>query len=165
MKKTYAQILASHVADVIRRTSDLIPTGISLTSQPTVPLFCELAVRIDFKGALTDNEKMSGFVICGSSKREESRPLLTAIARHLGFDESLVDTPDGPVDILSEFLNIVIGLTGADWAENGFEMNFSTPRNLSGQATPVRSANEVAFHIAVGTDVGATVDIVAAFSG
>ncbi len=163
MEKIYAQILADHVADVIHRTSGLIPAGTTVTSRPTAPPFYELAVRIDFKGALADNEKVSGFVICGSVEREESGPLLTAIARHLGFDESLADTPDGPVNILSEFLNIVIGLTGADWAEHGFEMNFSTPKNLSGQASPVIAETETAFHIAVTTDIGATVELLAVF--
>ena len=163
MLATYAKILGNHTADVIRRTSDLTPAEIRICPQPEVLPVCELAVRIDFKGALTDNEQVSGYVMCGSIKKEGSRPLINSIAHHLGLDEGLVDSPEGPLNIISEFLNIVIGLTGADWAEHGFEMRFSTPTDLSGQAPPALTGSEEIYHIIVTTKSNDRVDILAVF--
>lgn len=163
MLDTYAKILGNHAADVIKRTSDLVPNEIKICSQPETLPNCELAVRIDFKGALSDNEKVSGYVMCGSIKKEQSRPLIASISRHLGLDEGLIDTPEGPVNIVSEFLNIVIGLTGADWAEHGFDMKFSIPSDLSGQDPPVLSGSEEIYHIVVTTSSHDRVDLLAVF--
>ena len=165
MKKIFAKILGNHAAEVIKRTSDLCPTGITVTGQPTAPPEVELAVRIDFKGILADKTPVDGYVLCGSVRHDQSRPLLAAMARHFGLGEALADSPQGAADILSEFLNIIIGLTGADWGEHGFEMDFSTPRNVSGQAPAQFTGTERAFHIAVTIDGGADVDLVAVFNG
>ena len=164
MKEIYAKILGSHAADVIKRTSDLCPTGISVTGQPFAPPECQLAVRIDFKGKLAEGGPVEGYVLCGSVRHDQSRPLLAAMARHFGLGESLADSPQGAADILSEFLNIIIGLTGADWGEHGFDMDFSTPRNISGQALAGFTEAEQAFHIVVTADGGARVDLVAVFN-
>lgn len=165
MKENYAKILGNHAADVIKRTSDLTPTGITVTRQPAAPPECELAVRINFRGTLADNSSIDGYVLCGSVRHDQSRPLLAAMARYFGLSESLADSPQGAADILSEFLNIIIGLTGADWVEHGFDMDFSTPQNISGQTLPKLGRTEQAYHIVVTTDAGANVDLMAVFSG
>ena len=165
MKEIYARILGNHAAEVIKRTTDLTPTGVTVTSQPAAPPEGELAVRIDFRGALANQTPVDGYVLCGSVRHSQSRPLLAAMARHFGLDEVLADSHQGAADILSEFLNIIIGLTGADWGEHGFEMDFSTPRNVSGQAPAKLTGAEQAFHVVVTTDGGAEVDLVAVFNG
>ena len=165
MNEIYAKILGNHAADVIKRTSDLTPTGITVTGQLSAPPECELAVRIDFRGRLSNDSAIDGYVLCGSVRHDQSRPLLAAMARHFGLDESLADSPQGAADILSEFLNIIIGLTGADWCEHGFEMDFSTPENISGRVPAKFAEAGQAFHIVVTTEDGANVDLVAVFGG
>ncbi|MDR0882435.1 MAG: hypothetical protein LBP55_07820 [Candidatus Adiutrix sp.] len=163
MTENYARILGDHTADVIRRISDLKPTEIRITSQPTALPACELAVRIDFQGQAEGRELVTGYVMCGFIHHNQSRPLLQAMAHHLCFDKSLLATAEGPVNVMKEFLNIIIGLAGADWAEQGFEMNFSTPSDLSGQPLPPLGAADAAYHLVVLTDAGVKVDILAVF--
>lgn len=164
MEPIFAEILSRHTAEVIQRTSGLIPSETRINPQPQSPPLCELAVRIDFRGRL-DKSDLSGYVLCGFVRQDQSRPILAAMARHLHLDEGLIDSPDGPINLLNEFLNIVIGLTGAEWAEQGFEMDFSTPANMSGQAVAAPSRAETAFHVVVGTESGARVDLLAVFRG
>jgi hypothetical protein len=164
METIFAEILGRHTAEVIQRASGLIPKETRIDSRPQNPPLCELAVRIDFKGRLGQS-KVGGYVLCGFVRQDQSRPILEAMARHLHLDEGLIDSPDGPINLLNEFLNIVIGLTGAEWAEQGFEMNFSPPVNMSGQAVAALTGAETAFHVVVGTESGARVDLLAVFRG
>jgi CheY-specific phosphatase CheX len=96
----------------------------------------------------------------------EIKPLLTGIAASLGLPADVLETETGPQNILDELFNIVMGLTGADWAEHGFEMDFSTPITLSGQPLPPPSPDDLAFHrLAVSDKAGLKVDILVVFSG
>lgn len=164
MQDTYAEILGSHAADLITRTSRLRPTEIKINTPPLRIGSCELAVRIDFNGRESDAGPMDGYVIFGFLKRDDSLPLLAALAEYFGFDPKLIQSESGPADILSEYLNIIIGLTGADWAEHGFDINFSPPANISGQALDENYADKKAYHIAIHTDTAAKMDIVAVFT-
>ncbi|MDR2945576.1 MAG: hypothetical protein LBV79_02360 [Candidatus Adiutrix sp.] len=165
MKKMYAEILGNHAVELIRRTSGLTPTGLAISGQAEAPPEYELAIRIDFNGELADGSPISGYVLCGSPRFGQAYPLLASLARHFGLSPHLADSQRGSADILSEFLNIIIGLTGADWSGHGFNMEFSTPQNLSGQTFAPFAAGERAFHIAITTDGGPRVDLVAVFSG
>lgn len=172
MQEKYAQILANHAADVIRRTSRLHPidlrvlsgTAASIASEGSPPPQDELAVRIDFQGRLSDGSPLSGYVIGGLAGRREMRPLLSAIANYLGLGDSLLDAPDGPTNLLSEFLNIIIGLAAADWAEHGLETDFSPPRNVGGQARPTLDGPETAYRLQIDTDAAARLDLLAVFN-
>lgn len=134
MKEHYAQILAKHAASTITLTTGFITTRVEVLDQLTYPDKCALAVSIDIEGVSSGHDDISGCVVIGSQLHEESRPLLLAMVRHFGLQETLLDAPDGPTNILGEFLNIIIGLTGEEWAELGFDLNFSTPKDVSGQA-------------------------------
>ncbi len=171
MKEQYARILANHAAEVIRCTSRLHPTGLRVLSGPEAaapggnpPHPGELAVRIDFQGRLRDGGDLSGYVIGGLAGREALRPLLSAMASHLGLDDGLLDAPDGPANLLSEFLNIIVGLAAADWAEHGLETDFSPPRNVGGQARPVPAGPETAYRLQIDLDAAARLDLLAVFN-
>ncbi|UQZ90905.1 hypothetical protein C4J81_17480 [Deltaproteobacteria bacterium Smac51] len=164
MQATYAKILGNHTADVITRTSKLKPLDIKINTPPKQIGSCDLAVRIDFNGKVSGEGDVNGYVVCGFLKRNESLPLLQALAEYFGFDKSLVETEEGPANVLSEFLNIIIGLTGADWAEHGFDMDFAPPSVISGQPLNEDYSNKKAYHVSVHTDSAAKVDIVAVFS-
>lgn len=164
MNELFARILANHAADVIKKITGLHPTVILVEGRPkALPLY-ELNVCIDFQGSLSDNKHLRGYATCGSQRHDDSLPLLTAMATHLGFDRTLAETPDGRTNLLSEFLNIIMGLTGAGWAEHGFKIDFSTPLNLSGES-PVPPENlDEAFHILINTDASAKVNILVVFN-
>ena len=165
MQEIFPKILSRHTADVLSRVTDCIPDLIQVTSQPPSQLIYELSVGIDFTGRLLDEARpVGGYMICGAVKRDEVGPLLAAIAAHLGLGADILETPEGPQNILNEFLNIVIGLTGADWAGHGFEINFSTPRVLSGRPLPASAEADQAFHISVSAPGGPRVDIVVVFN-
>ena len=165
MYETYAKILGNHAADVIRRTSDLKPGQVRVNARPRELPGCELAVRINFEGCLSQGGLVGGYVLCGSVRREDSRALLSALAAHLNLSPTLIDEERGPFNLLSEFLNIIIGLTAADWSEHGFDMNFSPPEDLSGQTLPPAGEADQAFHIAVELESGVRLDLLAVFSG
>ncbi len=172
MLEKYAGMFGRHAADVLRCTSGLTPVEIVVDDRPQASPIGELAVGIDFQGCLTEcapdtpeasRRPVSGCVLAGSATRAKARPWLAAMTRHLGLDEKLLQTADGPTDILSEYLNIVVGLAGADWSEHGFDIRFSTPKNLGGQTPPALAPADQAFHIAVAVDGGARVDFLIVF--
>lgn len=165
MNEIFAEILGKRAAEVVRRTSDLPPTGVAVTGRIAAPPECELAVRIDFRGTMTGGAPVSGYVLCGSVRHEQSRPLLAAMARHFGLSGSWADSAQGAADILGEFLNIIVGLAAADWGEHGFEMDFSTPENVSGRPPSAFGPDDHPFHIVVTTEGGAEVHLLAVFSG
>lgn len=171
MEIIFAEILGRHTAEVVQRATGLIPKKIKVDRHSPNPPACELAVRIDFEGrpGRRDADKpggpVAGYVMCGFIRQDQSRPILEAMARHLNLDEGLIDSPDGPINLLKEFLNIVVGLAGAEWAEHGFEMDFSPPINLSGQTASAPARDEAAFHVLVDTESGARVDLLAVFRG
>jgi len=166
MLETYAKMLGYNTAGILRRITDGRDFQIQLSGlPPSKPPTCELAVSIDFEGFMDDaGKKVSGRMTCGSIRFTDIRPLLTGIAAHLGLEEAILETETGPQNILNEFLNIVIGQTGADWAEHGFEMNFSTPCALSGQSLPILNPDDQAFHVVVSDLAGIQVDIVVVFN-
>jgi len=165
MLKTYAKILGQHAASILDRITDGGPFLSRFRDLPRERIVCELAVSIDFEGFLVeDRKKVGGYLVCGAVRYDDIRPLLADVAAHLGLDEAILETEAGPQDILDEFLNIVIGLTGADWAEHGFEMSFSTPNILSGQLLPPSQPGDQAFHVAVSAETGLQVDIVLVFN-
>ncbi len=164
MQEIYAKILGNHAADLITRTSRLKPNGVEINAPTLKQGARELAVRIDFKGLESGAGAVNGYVIGSFLKRGDALPLLSALAEYFGFDPGLTQTERGPVDILSEYLNIIIGLTGADWAEHGFDMYFSPPVNISGQTLDEDYGDKRAYHIAVHPDSAARLDIVAVFA-
>jgi len=168
MKDIYVKILADHTADVIKRTSGLTPGRVLINECPEKLPQCELAVRIEFGGQLPDKQSIRGYLSCGTVRLEEFRPLLSAMARHFGLEEALLDNPEALRDLLSEFLNIVIGLTGADWSAHGFVMDFGPPTDLSGRPLPPLKATDKAYHLTVNVPVESgpetRVDLLAVFS-
>lgn len=163
MQEMYAKILASHAADLITRTSSLMPKEPVIKTPPEKINSCDLGVRIDFKGQGEGTVQMSGYVICGFATRAEAMPLLRSLAEYFGFDPQLTQTEQGPMDILSEYLNIIIGLAGADWSEHGFDMRFSPPCKVSARIPDEDYACKKAFHISIHTDSAAKMDIVLVF--
>lgn len=164
MNQVYAQILGRHASEVISKTSDFIPTGIMVIERPTGLPRCELAVRINLVGTIAGNKPIVGYVLGGSVEHEGSRPLLAAMAEHFGLDGHLADSPDGAADILSEFLNITIGLAEAEWADHGLTIDFSPPENICGQSLPSFDKAEAAFHIIISAKGTTDVHIAAVFS-
>ncbi len=164
MKETYAKVLGSHAADLIKSTSALKPTGVSIDTPPAKIGSCGLGVRINFCGKEADAGEVEGYVICGAVERDDAMPLLKALADYYGFDQKLIQSENGPSDILSEFLNIILGLTGADWSEHGFDINFSPPINVSGQPLDEDYEKRLGFHISIATDSAAKMDIVIVFT-
>jgi len=165
MWKTYANILGHHAADILGRVTDGGFFHTHLDEAPREQSIRELAARIDFGGHLDEGRnKVDGYLVCGVGRLNEIRPLLADIAVHMRLDPAILETETGPQDILSEFLNIVIGLTGADWAEHGFEMDFSPPQILRGQTLPTPQPDDHSFHVVVSAMTGLQVDIVVAFN-
>ena len=165
MKDIYAQILARHAADVIKTTCALDSVDIMIEANPKELPLCEWSVRIDFQGSLASSgqEKLKGYVICGALLRDDALPLIAAISRYFGLDDSFLLLPNGPADLLSEFLNIIIGLTGAGWAEQGFEMEFSTPRNLGQLPDAPMGSSGQTFYIGLTANNNAKVEILVVF--
>ena|GEM_PF-3262244 len=168
MWDVFAQILGRHTAAILGEVTERKPDRLRLSRlscQETLSV-CELAVLIDFHGLLTEGreKRVSGYMACGAVSGADIKPLLKAMAGHLGLDPAILETAAGPQNILNEFLNIVIGLTGADWAEHGFEMSFSPPQVLSGLPLPPRVQDDQAFHLYVSAPDGIQVDIVVVFS-
>ena len=165
MWETYAKILGQHTANILTNITDCGPFNILFSDLPRGESARELAVSIDFNGTLLDAQsKVSGYMVCGAVHRGDIWPLLACIAGHLGLDASILETETGPQDILDEFLNIVIGLAGADWAEHGFEMNFSIPQPLSGQTLPLLLPDDQAFQLVASGPTGLQVDLMVVFS-
>jgi hypothetical protein len=166
MLETYAKIVGRHTAGLLSRVTNGGRFRVRLYDLLRERPVCELAARIDFEGVMANGRKVvEGYMVCGAIKFVDILPLLSDIAVHLGLEASIVDTEDGPQNLLNEFLNIVIGLTGADWAEHGFEMNFSIPQTLSGQALPPFNPREHAFHlVVVSAATGLHVDILVVFN-
>jgi len=165
MWKTFAQILGRHTADILSRVTDSGPFHIQIHDATLERPVCELSVRIDFDGHLDkEQKKVVGYLICSTVRLNEMRPLLAEIAVHMNLDPAILETETGPQDILSELLNMVIGLTGADWAEHGFEMDFPPPQVLRGQALPAPQPGDHAFHVIVSASAGLQVDIAVAFN-
>ena len=166
MWETYAKIVGQHTANILTSITECGPFNILLSDLPRGRNSArELAVIIEFEGLLTDRrEEVKGYMVCGAVHRGDVWPLLAYIASHLGLDASILETETGPQDILDEFLNIVIGVAGADWAEHGFEMNFSIPHPLSGHTLPLPQPNDEAFHLVVSGPAGLQVDIMVVFN-
>jgi hypothetical protein len=167
MWDTYAKIVGQHTANILTSITDCGPFNILLSDLPRGrgSSVRELAVIIEFKGVLTDRqEEVNGYMACGGVHRSDVWPLLAYIAGHLGLDMSILETETGPQDILDEFLNIVIGVAGADWAEHGFEMDFTTPHPLSGRTLPPFKPDDEAFHLVVSGPTGLQVDIMVVFN-
>jgi hypothetical protein len=163
MWETYAKILGQHAADILNRLAGGGPFHIRLSDLPLERPVCELAVSINFRGKSVGWKRVNGYLVCGA-RLADIRPLLTGIAAHLGLDAGILETEAGLQDLLDEFLNIIIGLTGADWAEHGFEMSFSTPHILSGRDLPPRKPQDQAFHVVVHAQTGIQLDIMVVFN-
>jgi CheY-specific phosphatase CheX len=165
MWDTYAKIVGQHTANILTSITDCGPFNILLSELPRGMSARELAVSIEFKGVLTDRqEEVNGYMVCGGVHRSDVWPLLAYIVSHLGLDMSILETETGPQDILDEFLNIVIGVAGADWAEHGFEMDFTTPHPLSGHTLPLLKPDDEAYHLVVSGPTGLQVDIMVVFN-
>jgi hypothetical protein len=165
MWKTYANILGQHTAGILGRVTDGGPFKIQLLDAPRERPILELAGRIDFDGHLDNGrKKVGGYLVCGTVHLKKMRPLLADIAVHMNLDPAILETETGPQNILDEFLNIVTGLTGADWAEHGFAIDFSPPQILSGQTLPAHLPDEQTFHVVVSALNGFQVDILVAFN-
>jgi len=167
MWDTYAKIVGQHTANILTSITDCGPFNILLSDLPRGrgSSVRELAVIIEFKGVLTERrEEVNGYMACGGVHRSDVWPLLGYIVNHLGLDMSILETETGPQDILDEFLNIVIGVAGADWAEHGFEMDFTTPHPLSGRTLPPLKPDDEAYHLVVSGPTGLQVDIMVVFN-
>jgi hypothetical protein len=172
MTEQYAKMLAAHAADALRRTKRLQPLDLRILPVPAAsadaegaaPPPDELAVRIDFQGRLRDGTPLSGYVIAGLAGRQEMRPLLVAMAGLMGFEESLLDTPEGPIHLLNEFLNIVIGMAVAEWARQGLQTDFSPPRNVGGQARPAPDGSATAYRLQIVTDAAVPLHLLVVFN-
>jgi hypothetical protein len=165
MWEAYANMLGHHAARILSRIANGGPFTTLLGGPPREQPVYALAVRIDFEGVLAETRlEVGGHIICGLARFADIRPLLTDVAAYLGSEATVLEIETGPQDILNEFVNIVIGLTGASWTEHGFEMNFSTPRALSGLIPPTPSPADHAFNLAVSAGTGLKVDIMVVFS-
>jgi hypothetical protein len=165
MLEVYAKMLGHHVADILSRIAGGGPFTTRSGRPPREQPVYALAVRIDFEGVLAETrQEVGGHIICGLANSAEARPLLKAIAAYLGSEAAVLETATGPQDILNDFLNVVIGLTSANWTERGFEMNFSTPRALSGLIPPSPSPADHAFHLVISAETGPKMDIMVVFS-
>jgi len=167
MWKTLAQILGRHTTDILGWITNSGPDDIRFSIQPWEedrPV-CELAVSIDFEGFLAEGgRQVGGYLVCGAVRSAEIQLLLGAVAVYLGLEPAVQKTEAGPQNILNEFLNIIIGLTSADWSAHGFEMNFSPPQVLSGRALPPSASGDKAFHLSATSQAGVQVDIMVVFN-
>ena len=161
MKKCYVDILAAKTARLLEENSGGMCRVEPIAVSGRFPAW-ELAAQIDFQGQGGQGEDIKGCLICGSECREDLEPLLKSVCARLGCGEELLATPQGPANILSEFLNIAIGVAGADWEKQGFAMDFSPPVNLSGQPPQISDEAEV-FQLLFSGDNGLRLKLLAAF--
>ena len=164
MRSVFARILGQHAADILSQMTNSKPGVIEVGRLIPQGTSYELAAGIDFTGALAEEgSAQGGRLICGAVKKADIEPLLAAVVQRLGLNRDILDTPNGPQDLLNEFLNIIIGLTGADWAVHGYDMDFSPPRVLNSLSLPTPESGDQAFYIKVFTEAGPQVDIAVVF--
>lgn len=133
MNSAYVESLGRKAAELLKNSCGASEAGFEKPADlAPAP---ELAAAVDFSGRLPSGQRVRGQVGCGFDRAAEAGPFAAALAEGCGLNAASVN----PADIIAEFLNILIGLTAADWAEVGFELEFSPPRNISGQARPVQA--------------------------
>jgi hypothetical protein len=72
---------------------------------------------------------VSGFFICAFSDFREAEALASDVAARLGL---VPGVSKGEVEsFVGEFLNVIIGLTCAAWADRGLRVDFSPPEGLA----------------------------------
>jgi len=163
MWKKYAQILADHIAGLLTSIASGGPFTARFRELSAERPAYELAARISFEGLLSETRKKArGHLICGLVRLEDNLPLLKDLAAYIGLGEAALESETGHQDVFNEFLNIVTGLTGANWSEYGFVINFSTPCALSGQIPPL-SRDVQAFHLLISADKGPQLDMLVVF--
>jgi len=166
MWETFAKILGRHTASILAELTDQEPKNIQisrLTSRRERGFTCELAVSINFDGLLAEaGKEVGGYMVCGAVRSSDIQPLLKAMAGHLGLDPAIMEAEGGPQNLLNEFLNIVIGQTGAGWAEQGFYMNFSPPHIL--RTLPPHAPGDRTFHLHLSSPDGMRVDLLVVFN-
>lgn len=165
MENTYAKILGNHAADLIARTSRLKPAGLAVKEPPAEMPACDLAVRIDFRGQPAEGPgPVSGSVYAAFLRGEDAQAFLEPLAEHFDINPAVLSTAEGRANVLSEFLNIIVGLTGADWDEHGLAIDFSPPEVVAGRL-PGASGGRRAYLVSITTEPPARLDLLVSFGG
>ena len=161
MKELYGNIMARCVSDLLRRTRSNFPVTSKVLNKTTGWPTFELGTKVEFSGTISngnlrDKAPASGYVALGLiSMGTVATATLLAMARSFHCCESVLNSPTGPENVLSEFLNIVIGLTASEWADHGFDLTFSSPLNYSGVVCPATLEEGQTFQIMItgGNDI------------
>lgn len=162
MQQLYAQIVADQAAELITKIAGLNPASIEVAPGSEALAEGSLTLFIEFR-SVSAAQRGGGRLLCSCPPQDDGQwPLIQAIARTMGFDQSLMDSPDGPANILGEYLNMVMGLAAADWAEQGFQIYFSTPKIFNSLQVPTNSPGR--FQMTIITDCGARLDLRLSFS-
>ena len=170
MKELYANIMARCVSDLLKRTRDNFPVTSKVLNKTTGWPTFELGTKVEFSGTISNGNlagkaPASGYVALGLvGVGDVATPTLVAMARSFNCCESVIDTPTGPENILSEFLNIIIGLTASEWAEHGFDLTFSSPLNYSGVGPSEKLEEDHSFRIMMSGGNGMSFDFLVVFN-
>ncbi len=161
MQQLYAQIVADQAAELITKIAGLKPASIEVAPGSEALAEGSLTLFIEFR-SVSAAQRGGGRLLCSCPPQDGQWPLIQAIARTMGFDQSLMDSPEGPANILGEYLNMVMGLAAADWADKGFQIYFSTPKIFNGPQAAPNSPGR--FQMAIVTECGARLDLRLSFS-
>jgi hypothetical protein len=160
----YAEILAGHAATVFKTMSGLEPDTLEIVEdlENQGPKY-NLGVRVDFKSLDEGCRVKSGFFICAFETIEAAGDIAAVIAKKLGVEMVLDSTVDSIDDVLGEFLNVAIGLTCSDWADQGINIEFSPPQKMSTWKPAPSASSTKAFHLTMETRGRPTVSIFLVF--
>lgn len=138
MNQLYALTLADRASEVLARSYNREAEAIQAVAEVVPASGCgcggggleDMRVGINF-----ESREIRGGLLAGKAGPE----LLKTLARSHHLEEDRAQ--DSADDLLAEFLNIVIGLAAADWAEKGLEIEFSSPEKAS--LIPVKNDEQI----------------------
>ncbi len=164
MFQAYAEILGRHAADAVRRMTGLKLKHIEVVSEPVTVSHepYQTAIFINFFGRLKD-KKIRGYCVFGFGCNDDARPIAQAVAECLGLSPKLAENMQGIYDILSELLNVIIGLTGAGWSDQDLDISFDPPDIHTGETLPPVAPNAQTYKTTIEADKDVTVNIITRF--
>ncbi|MDR1394954.1 MAG: chemotaxis protein CheX [Deltaproteobacteria bacterium] len=133
-----ARVLGRHARDVLAKMSSITDLAEELTLETARrnTSYSE-AVKVSFRGK-SPHGPVDGFFICAFHSYRLAEDLARDIAVRMGLGPELADTREGVDNVLAELLNIIIGLTSADWIKIGLDISFDPPEKLGGhQIQPI----------------------------
>lgn len=160
MKDIYADILGQKAAEVLQRICKMPEVKVEKSFAGSFDRRPELAMAIDFKGRTSAGDEIEGLMLCGYESRAEASAFISAMAEGCGLEAAKAESR--ALEIIGEYLNIVIGLAAAAMAERGLEIEFAPPRPAEADKRPSLEFKEV-LTIALSTEAWAPPTVWAIF--